>query len=119
MMSEASQVGDGQHGLEAAQHAVGAPILGQLDGRADQMALVLLQLRLEPLEQREGVGGGAGKSGNDLVVVELAHLARRALDDDVAQRHLAVAAYRHLPAALGVLAPHADDGRAVKLFHDE
>jgi hypothetical protein len=34
-------------------------------------------------------------------VVELAHLARRALDDDVAQRDLAVAADGDLPA-LGV-----------------
>ena len=112
-------VGDRQHGLQPAQHAVGAPVLGQLDGRAHQVALVLLQLRLEALEQREGVGGGAGEARQHLVVVELAHLARRALDDDVAQRHLAVAADRHLPAALGVLAPHADDGRAVKLFHEE
>ena len=31
MMSEALRVGDREHRLEAAQHAVGAPVLGQLD----------------------------------------------------------------------------------------
>ena len=65
-------------------------------GGAHQVALVLFELGLEALEQREGVGGGAGKAGQHLVVVELAHLARRALDDDVAERDLAVAAERDL-----------------------
>jgi hypothetical protein len=76
-------VGHRQHGLQAAQHAVGAPVLGQLDGGAHQVALVLLQLGLEALEQREGVGRGAGKAGQHLVAVQLAHLARAGLDDDV------------------------------------
>ena len=92
-------VGHGQHGLQAAQHPVGAPVLGQLDGGAHQMALVLFQLGLEALEQRERVGRGAGETRDDLVVVELAHLAGRALDDDVAQGDLAVAADGHLPVA--------------------
>ena len=92
MMSEASSVGHRQHRLQPAQHAVGAPVLGEFDGGAHQVALVLLELGLEALEQREGVGGGAGKAGQHLVAVELAHLARAGLDDDVAQRHLAVAA---------------------------
>ena len=59
-----------------------------------QVALVLLELGLEALEQREGVGRGAGKAGQHLVAVQLAHLARAGLDDDVAQRDLAVAAER-------------------------
>ena len=42
-----------------------------------------------------------------------AHLARAALDDDVAQRDLAVAA----DARRQLAAAHADDGGAVKLFH--
>jgi hypothetical protein len=96
-------VGHGQHGLQPAQHAVGAPVLGQLDRRAHQVALVLLQLALEALEQGEGVRGGAGEAGQHLVVVELADLAGGCLDDDVAQGDLAVAADRHLPAAVGAL----------------
>ena len=69
-------VGDGEHRLEPAQDAVGAPVLGELDRRAHQIALVLVELRLEALEQREGVGGAAGEAGEDAVLVEAAHLAR-------------------------------------------
>ena len=105
-------VGDREHRLEAAQHAVGAPVLGELDRRAHQVALVLLELRLEALEQRERVGGAAGEAGEHLVVVEAAHLARVALHDDVAERHLAVAAERDAAAAA-----HGQDGGAVELFH--
>ena len=72
MISEVVGVGHRQHRLEAAQHAVGAPVLGQLDGGAHQVALVLLELGLEALEQGEGVGGGAGEAGQHLVVVERA-----------------------------------------------
>ena len=44
-----------------------------------QVALVLLELGLEALEQGEGVGGRAGEAGQHLVVVQAAHLARVAL----------------------------------------
>ena len=76
------------------------------------MSLVLLELGLEALEQRERVGGRAGEAGEHLVVVEPADLARRRLDHDVAERDLAVAAERH-----GAVAAHGKDGRAVKGFH--
>jgi hypothetical protein len=106
----------GQHGLEAAQHAVGAPVLGEFDGRAHQMALVFLQLGLEALEQCECVGRGAGETRQHLAVVELAHLARSALDNDIAEGDLPVAADGDL-SSVRRLAPHADDGGSVKLFH--
>ena len=102
-------VGHGEHRLEAAQHPVGAPVLRQLHRRAQQVALVLLELRLEALEEREGVGRGAGEAGEDAVVVEAADLARGGLDDDVAERHLPVAAHGDLAAAAD-----ADDGGAVE-----
>ena len=35
---------------------------------------ILLELRLEPLEQREGVGGGAGEAGDHLALAERADL---------------------------------------------
>ena len=112
MMSELLAVGDREHRLEAAQHAVGAPVLGELDRRAHEVALVLLELRLEALEQRERVGGAAGEAGEDAVLVQPPHLARAGLDDDVAERHLAVAAERD-----GRAAPDGEDGGAVKLLH--
>ncbi len=77
------------------------------------MALVLFQLGLEALEQGEGVGGGAGKTGQHLLAVELAHLARRAFDDDVAERDLAVAADGDLHPGRGDAA-YANDGGAVE-----
>jgi hypothetical protein len=49
-------------------------------------------------------------------VIELAHLARRALDDDIAQCDLTITADGDLHA-LGSLAAHAQNGGAVKLFH--
>jgi hypothetical protein len=51
-------------------------------------------------------------------VIELAHLARRALDDDIAQCDLTITADGDLHA-LGSLAAHAQNGGAVKLFHLE
>ena len=63
MISEVVVVGDREHRLEPAQHAVGAPVLGQLDRRARQVAPVLLELGLEALEQRERVGRRAGEAG--------------------------------------------------------
>ena len=87
-------VGDGEHRFEPAQDAVGAPVLRELDRRAREIALVLLELRLEALEQRERVRRAAGETGEDAVLVEAPHLARARLDDDVAERDLAVAAER-------------------------
>ena len=60
--------------------AVGAPVLRQLDGGALQLALMLVELRLEALEQRERVGSRAGKSGEHAIVVKATDLARRRLD---------------------------------------
>ena len=90
-------VGDDQHGLQPAQIAVGAPVLGQVDAGAGQLLGILLQLGLQPLDQGEGVGGGAGEAGQHLAAGQAAHLAGVALDDGLAHGDLAVA---------------GDDGRA-------
>src|SRR5215472_7509667 len=50
-----------QQRLEPAQVAVRAPVLGELDGGARQVA-VLLELALEALEERKGVRGSAGEA---------------------------------------------------------
>src|SRR5882724_1886462 len=75
------------------------------------MALMLLELRFEALEQREGVGCRAGESRQHIVMIDPAHLARGRLDDNVAERHLAVAAERH-----GAVAAHRKYRGAVKDF---
>ncbi len=73
---------------------------------------MFFQLGFEAFEQREGVGGAAGETGDHLAVVEAAHFARVALHDGIAQRYLAVAADHDVIAA-----SNRDDGRAVILLH--
>ena len=107
-----SVVGDGQHGFEPPQDPVGAPVLGQFDRRTLQLTLVLVELRLEALKQRECIRGGARKARQHSIVKEAAYFARRRLDDDVAERHLAIAAERHAGTA-----PNRQYGSAVKDFH--
>ena len=71
-------VGDGQERLQPAQDPVAPPLLGQLDRRPRAgCRRCCSRRRLEPLEEREGVGGGAGEAGEDAVVVDAANLARR------------------------------------------
>ena len=100
-------VGDEHHRLEAAQVAVGAPVLGELDAGAGELAGILLELGLEPLEQREGVGRRAGEAADHLALGEAAHLLGVALHDGLAEAHLTVAADHHAPA----LADHEDRRR--------
>src|SRR3546814_7949139 len=61
--------------FEVAQIFVSAPILGEFDRGAHQMALMAFELGLQPFEKREGVGGGAGEPRDHLAVAELADLA--------------------------------------------
>ena len=111
MMSEALAIGHREHRFEAAQDAVGAPVLGELDSGTRDIALVLLELRLEALEQRERVGGAAREACEDAVLIEAPHFARSRFHHDVAERHLAVAAERDLFAA-----PHGKYGGAMEHF---
>src|SRR5690606_17012900 len=67
-------VGHGEQRLELAEAALGAPVLGQLDRGARELA-VLLQLRLEQFEQGERIGRRAGEAGQHLAVLaQPAHL---------------------------------------------
>ena len=68
------RVGDDEQGFKVAQHLVGAPFLGQLDGGAAEVAGILLELAFEAAEEREGIGGRSGESGEDLVLIEAAYL---------------------------------------------
>ena len=78
-------VGHDHHGFEPAQITVGAPVLGQFDAGALELIGKALELGLEPLEQREGVGGRTGEAGDHLARADAPHLARRALDDGLAE----------------------------------
>ena len=86
------RVGDDHHGFEPAQIAVGAPVLGELDRGAGELAGILLELGFQPLEQGEGVGGGAGKAADHVALAEAPHLPGIGLDDGLADRDLPVAA---------------------------
>src|SRR5262249_60388125 len=57
-------VGDDQERLELAEHLVRAPVLGELDRGALEVAAVLLELGLETGEEREGVGRRARETGD-------------------------------------------------------
>jgi hypothetical protein len=80
------------------------------------MTLMFFKFGLKALKQGEGVGGGTGKTSQDLAVLELAHLAGRAFNHNIAQGNLPVAANGHLHTLRG-FASHTDDGCTVKLFH--
>ena len=105
-------VADDQQRLEATQHAVAAPVLGQLDNGLGQVFAVALELLLELLEEREGIGRRAGETGDELAVAQTAHLLRRGLRHRLAHRHLPVAADGDLP-----IAADGEDGRCVKHGH--
>src|SRR5881396_1337014 len=108
-------VGHREQCLEAAQHPVRAPVLGELHGRPRQVAGVALQLLLELLEQREGVGRRARKAGEDLAALQGPDLGRIRLHDRVAHRDLTVATHSD-----GAVPADGEDGRAVyalKLGH--
>src|SRR6059058_5054861 len=58
-------VGNGQQRLQPAQRPVHPPVLRELYGRPCEVTPVLLQLALEFLKQREGVGCGAREPRQD------------------------------------------------------
>ena len=107
------RVGHQQQRFQMAQHAVGAPFLGQLDHGARQIAVELLELGFEAREQREGVGRGAGESGQNLVVVKAAQLFGGGFQHFLAERDLAVAGHHDFSVPA-----HAKDGGGTNsLFH--
>ena len=56
---------------------------------------MLVEFGLETLEQRERIGGAAGKAGKNLPLMDAPDLARTGLDHDIAKRDLTVAAHGH------------------------
>ena len=82
----------------------------------DEVALVLVQFGLETLEQGEGIRRCARKSSQHFAVVQLANLASRPFDHDIAQSDLSIATNGHLHTRRRCT-PNTENGRAVKCFH--
>jgi hypothetical protein len=103
------RIRDGEQRLQAPQHPVAAPILGQLDCRTGEVTRETLELLFELLEQGERVGRGACEPGQHLPPGEFPHLVGVRLHDGIADRHLSVPAHRHLPVPVD-----AQDRRGAK-----
>jgi len=56
------------------------PVFGEFDGGAAEVAVILLEFRLETAEEGEGVGGGTGESSENFVLIEAANFLGSVLD---------------------------------------
>jgi hypothetical protein len=79
--------------------AVAPPVLGEFNRRAQQIALMFVELRFEAFEEGKRVCRPTGKACEDLPLMNAPNLARAGLDHDVAKRHLPVAAHGNTLAA--------------------
>src|SRR5215471_879852 len=86
------------------QRAVCAPLLGKLHDGARKIAVELFQLGFKAGEKRKRVGCRAGKSSQNLVVIEPAQLAGRTLQNLAAVAYLAVS--RHHDFVIATNANH-------------
>src|SRR6267143_720495 len=100
-----------KQGFQMSKSAVLAPFLGQLDRGFLEIAGKLLQLAFEALKKCNRIGRGAGETGNDLVVIKAARLARGVLHDVIAHGHLPIGNEHHL-----VVLAYAQNRGAVHLW---
>jgi len=103
-------IGHDKHRLQPTQHPITAPLLGQLDGRARQVARIAFEFFFELLEQGEGIRHGAGKTGQHSPALERADLHGALLGDSVAHGDLTVSTNGDLP-----IAAHRKNGRRPNL----
>src|SRR5690625_2152187 len=106
-------VSHGQKCLKPAQKPVGAPVLCQLTCGTGQVTGVHFKLAFKALEKRECIGRGAGKPGQNAILVQTPHLACVGFHDGVAKRDLAIAGNHDLIAA-----SDRNNGCSAVLFHD-
>ena len=91
-----------EDGLETAEHAIRPPEFGQLGRRTRHVVRIILELRLEPLQQCEAIGRRSGEADDYLAVQQLSDLHRVGLHHLRAERHLPIPADRHpVPLADG------------------
>ena len=68
------------------------PIIDKIAAQiARELAAMLFELRFQPVEEGQGIGGGAGKSGDHRPIAESPHLPGIRFDDGLAQGDLPVA----------------------------
>src|SRR5580700_6533725 len=72
------------------KRAILAPLLGQLHRALLQISGMFLELAFKSFEERNRVGGRAGKTGDNLVVVKPPRLPRGVLHHMIAHGHLAI-----------------------------
>src|SRR5271166_4147539 len=94
-----------------AQYAIGSPFLRQLHHTTRQVAVVLLELGLEPREESECVRCRTRESSQDLVVIEAPELLSRCLQHFLSKRDLAVSGYHDLSTPA-----HAKNGGRTNSF---
>ena len=99
---------DSEKSLELPEIFVRAPELCQLDRSPEKIAVILLQLILEPFKERERIRRGAGETGENRVVVNLPDFPCRLLHDGIANGNLPVGADYGFP-----FVTKTDDGRGV------
>src|ERR1700692_3923536 len=75
-------------GFQMTQIFIGAPVFCEFNGATSEVAMVLFQFRFEAAEKGEGVGGGAGESGEDLIVIKAANFLRSMFNDGLTERNL-------------------------------
>src|SRR5437879_5594349 len=103
-------VGNDKQGFQMAKSAVLAPFLGQLDRGFLEIAGKLLKLAFEAFKKGNRIGRGAGETGNHLVIVKPARLARGVLHHVIAHGYLAIGDEHDL-----VVFAHAQNRGAVHL----
>src|SRR3972149_3160000 len=77
------RVGNDEHRIQTPEHPVGTPVLGQLHRGSLQITPILLKLAFEFREERLGVGGGPGETGENLTVGKTSQFLGALLEDRV------------------------------------
>src|SRR5215831_20732961 len=90
-----------------AQVFIGAPFLAELDCRALELSVILLELAFKPGKKSEGIRSGTRKTRDDPVVKQAAHFAGVALHYGVFESNLTVACHRDV-----IIPPHRQHGCA-------
>src|SRR5262249_3219681 len=80
-------------GSAAPKRGSSPPVLGELDSGTHQTATVLFELCLKARKQRKGVSRGPGKAGQDLIMVDLPHLAGVMFHDGIVHTHLTISGH--------------------------
>src|SRR4051812_31933093 len=101
-------IDDDEECLQTPQHAVAAPVLGELHRGARHVLRIALELLLELLEKPHPVSGRTGEAGENSTVAERAHLLGVRLHDRLTDGHLSITTERDFS-----IAAHGDNrGRA-------